>query len=125
MSVAVFGSINCDVIAYLPRLPKPGETLHGAAYKIGLGGKGANQAVAAVKLGGEVHFIGRTGSDMFGQTALDEIAFYGLDTSLIRRDEKGATGLAVINVGADGENTISLIGGSNLDMDESDIERAG
>lgn len=125
MSIAVFGSINCDVVAYLEHLPKPGETLHGSGYKIGLGGKGANQAVAARRLGSNVSFIARTGGDMFGEACLKEIAGYDVATDLIRRDEGGATGIAIINVASNGENTISLIGDANMRMDESDIARAG
>lgn len=125
MSVAVFGSINTDVNAYLDRLPLPGETLHGNGYKIGLGGKGANQAVAAHKLGSDTRFICRTGPDIFGETATREIAAYGLKTDLIYCDPQGSTGLALINVAKNGENAISLIGGSNMAMDESDVTRGG
>jgi ribokinase len=125
MSIAVFGSINCDVVAYLEHLPKPGETLHGSGYKIGLGGKGANQAVASRRLGSAVSFIARTGGDMFGEACLKEIAGYDVATGLIKRDEGAATGIAIINVASNGENTISLIGDANMRMDESDIARAG
>ena len=69
MTIAVVGSINMDVTAYMYRLPKPGETLHGKEYIVGLGGKGANQAVAARKLGSDVAFIGRIGADDFGKGA--------------------------------------------------------
>lgn len=124
MSIAVFGSINCDVVAYLEHLPKPGETLHGSGYKIGLGGKGANQAVASRRLGSDVAFVARTGGDMFGEACLKEIASYDVATDLIRRDEGAATGIAIINVASNGENTISLIGDANMRMDESDIARA-
>ncbi|WP_395687974.1 ribokinase [Aestuariivirga sp.] len=124
MSIAVFGSINMDVTAYMRRLPKPGETLHGHEYKLGLGGKGANQAVAARKLGSDVAFICRLGTDDFAKPAERELAGYGVDLSLVGRDASGATGLAIINVGEGGENYISLIGGSNLRVDLSDVERA-
>ena len=123
MTVCVFGSINMDVTAYMERLPKPGETLHGREYKLGLGGKGANQAVAARKLGSDVRFICRLGSDDFAKAAERELASHGIDLSLVRKDEAGATGLAIINVGEGGENYISLIGGSNLAMDDSDVAR--
>jgi ribokinase len=125
MSIAVFGSINCDVVAYLEHLPKPGETLHGSGYKIGLGGKGANQAVATRRLGSAVSFIARTGGDMFGEACLREIAGYDVATDLIKRDDGGATGIAIINVASNGENTISLIGDANMRMDDGDIARAG
>lgn len=123
MTVAVLGSINMDVIAYLPRLPKPGETLHGPEYKLGLGGKGANQAVAARKLGSDVRLIGRVGADDFAAPALRELSLHGVGLDLVLRDEEGATGIAIINVGEGGENTISLIGGSNLRVGPSDVER--
>lgn len=124
MSICVFGSINMDVTAYMERLPKPGETLHGREYKLGLGGKGANQAVAARKLGSDVRFVCRLGSDDFSEPARRELASYDVDLSLVGQDAAGATGIAIINVGEGGENYISLIGGSNLTMDTSDVERA-
>jgi len=124
MSIAVFGSINCDVVAYLANLPRPGETLHGTGYKIGLGGKGANQAVAARKLGSVVNFVCRTGNDMFGEACLREIAAYDVATGLILRDAESSAGIAIINVAANGENTISIIGGANMRMDETDVARA-
>src|SRR6185503_14875936 len=102
MTVAVLGSINMDVTAYMERLPKPGETLHGREYKIGLGGKGANQAVAAAKLGSDVRFIGRIGADSFGNAARMALASYGLDHRLIAADAGAATGIAIINVGEGG-----------------------
>jgi ribokinase len=124
MSIAVFGSINMDVTAYMRRLPKPGETLHGHEYKLGLGGKGANQAVAARKLGSDVRFICRLGEDDFGRAAERELASYGVDLSHVRKDEQGATGIAIIKVGEGGENVITVVGGSNLAMDETDVARA-
>jgi len=124
MSIAVFGSINMDVTAYMRRLPKPGETLHGHEYKLGLGGKGANQAVAARKLGSDVAFICRLGNDDFAKPAERELAMHGVGIGLVRHDDEGATGIARLNVGVGGENYISLIGGSNLRVDESDVARA-
>ena len=122
MTIAVVGSINMDVTAYMYRLPKPGETLHGKDYIVGLGGKGANQAVAARKLGSEVAFIGRIGVDDFGKGAERALASYDVDLSHIRRDADGATGIAIINVGEGGENWISVIAGSNMRVDLSDVE---
>jgi ribokinase len=124
MSVAVFGSINMDVIAYLDRLPKPGETLHGSGYKMGLGGKGANQAVAARKLGNVVHFIGRVGTDSFGDAARAELTSYDVDLSHIRRDVSSPSGIAIIKVGEGGQNMISVIAGANAALDASDAESA-
>lgn len=124
MTVAVLGSINMDVIAYLDRLPKPGETLHGMSYKMGLGGKGANQAVAARKLGDTVSFIGRTGADSFGDAARDELTSYEVDLSHVRRDGQSATGIAIIKVGEGGQNMISVIAGANEAVNESDAAAA-
>jgi ribokinase len=123
MAVAVLGSINMDVTAYLERLPKPGETLHGHDYKIGLGGKGANQAVAARKLGSDVRFIARTGADFFGDAARRELDSYAVVLDLVARDEAHPTGIAIINVGKGGENCISVIGGVNMALDADDVER--
>ena len=123
MTFCVFGSINMDITAYMERLPKPGETLQGREYKLGLGGKGANQAVAARKLGSDVRFICRLGADDFAGPAERELQSYGVDLGLVGKDPSGATGIAIINVGEGGENYISLIGGSNLGMDESDVAR--
>jgi ribokinase len=124
MTVAIFGSINMDVIAYLDRLPKPGETLHGSGYKMGLGGKGANQAVAARKLGSEVHFVGRTGADSFGDAARAELTSYDVDLSHVRRDAGSDTGIAIIKVGEGGQNMITVIAGANGAVDQSDAEAA-
>jgi ribokinase len=124
MTVAVLGSINMDVIAYLDRLPKPGETLHGMSYKMGLGGKGANQAVAARKLGVTVSFISRTGADSFGDAARDELTSYDVDLSHVRRDGQSATGIAIIKVGEGGQNMISVIAGANEAVNESDAAAA-
>lgn len=124
MTVAIFGSINMDVIAYLDRLPKPGETLHGSGYKMGLGGKGANQAAAARKLGSEVRFIGRTGADSFGDAARAELTSYDVDLTHIRRDEGSATGIAIIKVGEGGQNMITVIAGANGAVDQSDAKAA-
>jgi ribokinase len=124
MPVVVFGSISMDITAYLERLPKPGETLAGKSYNWGLGGKGANQAVAARKLGSDVRFICRVGIDDFAKSAEREIASYGVDLSGFARDKDGATGLAIINVGEGGENAIAIVSGSNMRMDESDVARA-
>ncbi len=124
MTVAIFGSINMDVIAYLDRLPRPGETLHGQDYKMGLGGKGANQAVAARKLGAQVRFIGRTGADSFGDAARAELTSYDVGLGHIRRDEDSATGIAIIKVGEGGQNMITVIAGANGALDRSDAEAA-
>jgi ribokinase len=91
---------------------------------MGLGGKGANQAVAAKKLGCDVCFIARTGDDAFGEAARAEMASYGLDLSFVRRDLANATGIAIIKVGESGQNMISVIAGANFAVDGTDAEAA-
>ncbi|MFN0191507.1 MAG: ribokinase [Aestuariivirga sp.] len=124
MAVAVFGSIGMDITAYLERLPKPGETLAGTSYNWGLGGKGANQAVAATKLGSDVTFVCRLGVDDFAKAAFREITSYGVKADGIASDSDGATGLAIIYVGQGGQNAIAIVSGSNMRMDASDVARA-
>jgi ribokinase len=122
--VFVAGSIIMDVVATAPRHPKVGETVLGHGMYFFPGGKGANQAVAARKLGCDVSFIARTGADAFGDAARAEMASYDLDLSSVRRDEKNATGIAIIKVGEGGQNMISVIAGANFAVDLSDVEAA-
>lgn len=121
MSIAVFGSINIDLTTYSKALPRPGETLHGDRYAIGLGGKGCNQAAAASKLGGDTTLIGRIGQDDFGQTALAALADLGVSAQAVARDKAINTGIAVIGVDEKAENCITVIGGANMAIDETDI----
>ena len=123
MAIAVVGSINCDVIAYVERLPRPGETLVASGYRLGLGGKGANQAVAARRLGSSVDLIGRVGGDAFGRAVLDELRRFAVDTALVAVDPEGATGMAMIHVAADGENTIAIVAGGNGALGAADLEQ--
>src|SRR6516225_2667536 len=79
-SVAVVGACNIDLISYIPRLPAIGETLHGTRFQIGFGGKGANQAVMAAKLGAKVTMISKVGRDVFGANTLKNFQEFGIDT---------------------------------------------
>jgi ribokinase len=123
MAIAVVGSINCDVVAYVERLPRPGETLVASAYQLGLGGKGANQAVAARRLGSTVSLIGRVGEDPFGQAVLDELRRFAIDAALVATDPGGVTGMAMIHVAADGENTIAIVAGGNGALGQAELEQ--
>lgn len=125
MSIAVVGSINIDIAAYAHRLPRPGETLHGKSYQIGLGGKGANQAVAVAKLGADLDFIGRVGTDSFGETALKALAQYGVATGGVLVDSVAASGIALIGIDDSGQNAITVIAGANAALDHTDCQRAG
>ena len=124
MSILVFGSINMDITAYVPRIPRPGETLHGHSYITVPGGKGNNQAVACARLGAKTRFIGRVGNDPFGPGVLETIAKENVDVSNILVNKKNDTGIAIISVDDSAENAIIVIAGANMAMDDSDVERA-
>ena len=122
MAVVVFGSANVDVSVDVDSLPKLGETKHGSDYRIGLGGKGLNQAVAASRLSkAPVKFIGAVGADHFGSIVESELAALDVATSYIRRDSGSPTGMALIHVDKDGNNSITVSGGANLSWTSSQI----
>jgi ribokinase len=124
LAVVVFGSINIDLTTYAPSLPRPAETLLGHSFLLAPGGKGANQAVAAARLGATTHLIGRVGDDAFGREALQVIQTHNVDVSNVRVDDQHATGLAVISVDDRAENSIIVISGANMALDQSDVSRA-
>jgi ribokinase len=118
--LAVVGSVNLDLVARVERLPRPGETLSGAELERVPGGKGANQAVAAARLGADVSFVGAVGDDDFGREAVE-----GLEEAEIALDAlrvvEGPTGVALIVVAADGENTIVVAPGANARLEAADV----
>lgn len=124
MSVVVFGSLNMDLTTYVSHLPRPGETLLGHSYLTAPGGKGANQAVAAARLGAPTRLVGRVGDDAFGRDVLSLVAAQGVNVAAVAIDANQATGLAVINVDEQAENTIIVISGANMALDDSDVVRA-
>jgi len=124
MSVVVFGSINMDLTAYVPKLPQLGETLRGSSYITVPGGKGNNQAVAAARLGANVKFIGRVGCDGFGKEVLQIVANENVDVSQVMKDTDNGTGIAVICVDEHADNSIIIISGANFALDDSDVQRA-
>ena len=117
------GSTNVDLVAKVPRLPRPGESVGGAAYSRVAGGKGANQAVAAVHAGAEVLFVSCLGNDGFGQESLDNLIREGVDTTYIHRSDE-PTGIAIIMVDQDGENAIAVAPGANHRLYPGDIDEA-
>ena len=122
MAVVVFGSANVDISIDVGSLPKLGETKQGSDYRIGLGGKGLNQAVAASRLSHSlVQFIGAVGTDHFGSFLESELAALGVATSGIRRDPTRPTGMALIHVDREGNNSITVSGGANLSWTTSHI----
>lgn len=122
--IVVVGSLNLDLVAQVARLPRPGETVLGHRHFRNPGGKGANQAVAAARLGGRVSMVGRVGDDDPGQLLLDVLARDDVDTRHVRRLSDVATGLAVITVDDNGENTIVVSAGANDRVSADDVERA-
>jgi ribokinase len=118
--VAVVGSINLDLVATVPHLPRPGETLTGAELDHVPGGKGANQALAAARLGAEVRFVGAVGDDDFGRLAVMELKAAGVDLSGLQLAER-PTGIALILVDESGENQIVVVPGANHALDPAGV----
>ena len=121
--VAVVGSLNLDLVARVDRLPRPGETVTDAGFARVPGGKGANQAVAAARLGADVSMIGCVGDDAFAREALAGLEEAGVDVTAVRTVDT-PTGVAVIVVAADGENTIVVAPGANTRLRADDAVRA-
>ena len=115
MSIAVFGSINMDLVVRSPHIPVPGETILGSDFVTVPGGKGANQAVAAAQLGLPVHLIGAVGDDGFGQQLRQSLRDYTVDITHVQTI-RGASGVALITVDDKGENTIVVASGANMRM---------
>ena len=111
-SIVVLGSTNMDLVAYVPRAPALGETVTGRSFRTVPGGKGANQAVAAARAGGEVSFIGAVGTDDFGERLRANLEHCAVDTDLLRTAE-GASGTAHVVVDDEGGNAIVVIPGAN------------
>ena len=120
-SIAVLGSLNMDVVAIAPRIPVPGETIIGTQYLTEPGGKGANQAYAIAKLGGQVSMIGRIGEDDFGRRMRDNLANVGCDIPGVKT-VSGASGVAVIFVSETGQNSIIVVPGANAHFFPEDLE---
>ncbi len=114
--LVVLGSVNADHVLSVPRFPKPGETLVGSGYHIAYGGKGANQAVAAARTGADIAFIACVGSDDIGARMTEQFATDGMDTQAVMAVEGTTTGVAMIWVSADGENSIGISAGANAEL---------
>ena len=119
--VVVIGSSNTDMTIKGDRLPKPGETVLGGEFRMGPGGKGANQAVAARRLGADVSFICKVGRDIFGDNAISGYQKEGIDCSRILRSDK-ASGTALILVDGNAENCIAVAPGANADLTPEDVD---
>lgn len=123
-TVVVVGSSNTDMILRTERIPRPGETILGGEFLTAAGGKGANQAVAAACAGGEVVFVARVGNDIFGEQAVAGFVDHGIDVRHVVRDAETASGVALIFVAKDGENSIGVAGGANNRLSPKDIDAA-
>ncbi len=122
--ITVVGSLNMDLVVRAPHLPVPGETVIGSDFRTIPGGKGANQAVAAARLGAQVTMIGRVGDDDFGRAQLRNLNELGVDTTHVIVDREAATGIALITLDASGQNTIVLASGANMRLTREDINAA-
>ncbi len=122
--IVVVGSFNADLVSYMRRMPRPGETVHGDSFMTGAGGKGSNQAVAAARLGADVTFIGRLGNDVFANLAYEIWNAEGVNSDYVVQDADTATGVAPIFVDSAGENMIVVVLGANARVKSSDIDAA-
>ncbi|GAA5225491.1 ribokinase [Paeniglutamicibacter antarcticus] len=122
--IVVVGSLNADLSIYTQRLPRPGETLHGEGFTVNPGGKSANQAVAAGLLGGNVSLVGAVGQDSNGDMLLESCAAANVDIAHVRRADGVETGVAVVTVDAEGENSIVISAGANGTLSPADIASA-
>ncbi len=123
-SILVVGSINMDLVLRMDRVPLPGESFIGREYRHVPGGKGANQAVAAARLGAEVTFVGRVGDDAHGQKLKTQLAAQGISTDLLVTDSGSQTGLAVILLEESGRNRIVVYPGANMEIRPEDLAAA-
>jgi ribokinase len=119
--ILVIGSSNTDMVIKTEKLPLPGETILGGTFLMNPGGKGANQAVAAARLGGKITFITKRGNDLFGNQAVGLFMREGIDTQFIVKDLEFPSGVALITVDSQGENSIVVAPGSNGQLAEDDI----
>jgi ribokinase len=122
--ICVVGSSNIDLISMVPRLPKLGETLVGRSFHLGYGGKGANQAVMAARLGAQVTMVTRVGRDVFGEGTLKNYQDQGIDTTYVLFDESRFSGVAPIFVDDHAQNFIVIVPGANTGLSPADVHAA-
>lgn len=122
--IIVVGSLNMDLVVRVPRFPSAGETIGASDLQMIPGGKGANQAAAACRLGARVAMVGRVGKDGFGDALIQELRDMGVDTAHIGGDETASTGVALITVDAAGQNEIVVVPGANARLETSHVDAA-
>ena len=125
MAILVIGSSNTDLVVNVNSIPKPGQTVLGDSFFVNPGGKGANQAVGAARLGKDVSFCCKTGEDDYGRAAKELFAKEGMDTSFVFSTPDHPSGVALIAVDKNGENSIVVASGANMDLRPEDIDRIG
>lgn len=123
-NILVIGSSNTDMVVKTDRFPQPGETIIGGEFFMFPGGKGANQAVAAARLGGKVSFVCKTGDDLFGKQALEGFKHESIDTKYCLVDKQAASGVALITINKEGENEIVVASGANHQLKAEDLKQA-
>ena len=123
VSIAVVGSTNIDMVAYSNQIPERGETVIGKDFAIGFGGKGANQAVMAARLGIKTYMVGAVGDDVFGQSAIKNFTDQGVDTEYLAT-VSGSSGVAPIWVDGEGDNRIIVVPGANAKVSVAQVENA-
>lgn len=123
-NIIVVGSSNTDMVINADHLPVPGETIMGGSFMMNFGGKGANQAVAAARLNGNVHFIAKIGKDLFGKRSIEQYEDEGIHVEQIYSDPVLPSGVALIIVDANGENSIVVASGANSSLSPEDIKKA-
>lgn len=121
--IIVIGSSNTDMVVKSPELPKPGETILGGTFLMNAGGKGANQAVAAARLGGDVTLVAKVGNDIFGKKSVEGFKQENINTEFVFIDENTPSGTALIMVNEEGENCIVVAPGANAQLLPADIEQ--
>ncbi len=122
--IAVIGSNMVDLVTYVDRMPAKGETLEAPSFEMGHGGKGANQAVAAAKLGADVMMLTKVGDDAFADNTIGNLKACGIDTTHVAKVPGRSSGVAPIMVDPSGENSILIVKGANNDLLPPDIEAA-
>lgn len=121
--IIVIGSSNMDMVVRTSHIPVPGETILGGEFFMNQGGKGANQAIAVQRLGGNVIFVAKLGDDILGRQSLDYFKKEGIDTRYITLDKEAASGVALISVDNQAENSIVVASGANMRLNEEDVDR--
>ncbi len=121
--IFVVGSSNTDMVVKAKNLPRPGETILGGTFIMNAGGKGANQAVAAARLGGNVTFVTKVGNDSFGEKIIEGFKKENINTDFVLIDENAPSGIALISVNEEGENCIVVAPGANANLLPSDIRK--